>query len=46
MRSITDVMRQFELNWTDQLETQAIAATCRDTQMSWLESMRNPVVAI
>lgn len=46
MRSITDVIRQFKLNWTDQLGAQAIAAACRDAQMSWLQSTLNPVVTI
>ena len=46
MRSITDVIRQFKLNWTEQLDGQAIAAACRDAQMSWLQSTLNPVVTI
>jgi hypothetical protein len=46
MRSITDVIRQFKLNWTDQLDAPAIAAACRDAQMSWIESLLNPVVTI
>lgn len=46
MRSIADVIRQFKLNWTDQLDAQAIARACRDAQMSWLESRLNPVVTI
>jgi hypothetical protein len=46
MRSITDVIRQFKLNWTDQLDAQAIAVACRDAQMSWIESLLNPVVTV
>lgn len=46
MRSIANVIRQFKLNWTDQLEPQAIAAACRDAHMSWLQSTLNPVVTI
>lgn len=46
MRSITDVIRQFKLNWTDQLDGQAIATACQDAQMTWLQSMLNPVVTV
>ena len=46
MRSITDVIRQFKLKWTEQLDSQAIAAACYDAQMTWLQSMLNPVVTI
>ena len=46
MRSITDVIRQFKLNWTEQLDAQAIATACRDAQMSWLQSLLNPVVTV
>jgi hypothetical protein len=46
VRSITDVIRQFKLNWTEQLDSQAIAAACQDAQMSWIQSMLNPIVTI
>ena len=46
MRSITDVIRQFKLNWTDQLDRQAIATACQDARMSWLQSTLNPVVTV
>ena len=46
MRSITDVIRQFKLNWTDQLDGQAITTACQDARMSWLQSTLNPVVTV
>ena len=46
MRSIMDIVRQFKLQWTDQLDSQAIATACRDAQMSWLESTLTPIVTI
>jgi hypothetical protein len=46
VRSITDVIRQFKLNWTEQLDAEAIAAACQDAQMSWLQSTLNPIVTI
>lgn len=46
MRSITDVIRQFKLKWTEQLDGHAIATACHDAGMSWLESMLNPVVTV
>ena len=46
MRSNTDVIRPFKLKWTEQLDSQAIAAACYDAQMTWLQSMLNPVVTI
>jgi len=46
MRSITDVVRQFKQNWTEELAPAAIAQACRDAGMSWNESPLNPVVTI
>jgi hypothetical protein len=46
MRSITDVVRQFKQNWTEELAPSAIAQACRDAGMRWHESTLNPVVTI
>ncbi len=46
MRSISNVVRQFKAQWTQQLDEQAIADACRDVNMSWIESMLNPVTTI
>jgi hypothetical protein len=46
MRSITDVIRQFKRNWTEQLSPKSIADACRDSGMTWIESMLNPIVTI
>jgi len=46
MRSITEVVRQFKQNWTEELSSTAIAQACRDAGMSWNESLLTPVVTI
>lgn len=46
MRSISEIVRQFKLQWTQQLNAEAIVTACRDAQMVWLDSTLNPVVTI
>lgn len=46
MRSITEIVKEFKLNWTEELNSQNIAQACRDSGMSWIESTLNPVVTI
>lgn len=46
MRNITDVVRQFKQNWTEELCPDAITQACRDAGMKWYESALNPVVTI
>jgi hypothetical protein len=46
MRSITDVIRNFKLRWTEELQGPAIAKACRDAKMSWIGSTFNPVVTV
>jgi len=46
MRSITDVVKQFKENWTEEINPQKVADACRDCGMTWIESMLNPVVTI
>jgi hypothetical protein len=46
MRSITDIVRQFKQNWTEELDPSNIERACRDCGMAWIESMLNPVVTI
>jgi hypothetical protein len=46
MRSITDVVRQFKQNWTEEISPSAIAQACCDAGMSWNDSLLNPVVTI
>ena len=46
MRSITDVIRQFRQNWTEELNPENIADACRESGMTWIESMLNPVITI
>jgi hypothetical protein len=46
MSSITDILRRFKQNWTEELSPQAIAQACRDAGMQWYESALNPVVAV
>lgn len=46
MHSITDVVRQFKQNWTEELSPAAITRSCRDAGMKWYDSALNPVVTI
>lgn len=46
MCSITDVLRHFKQNWTEELSAAAITQACRDAGMQWYESALTPVVTI
>lgn len=46
MVSITDVLRRFKQNWTEELSGRAIVGACRECGMQWYESALNPVVTI
>jgi len=46
LRSITQTVKQFKLNWTEELNAKNIARACRDGGMTWIESTLNPVVTI
>jgi len=46
VRSITEIVKQFKQNWTEKLNPKKIANACRDSGMTWIESMLNPVVTI
>ena len=46
MRSITKIVKQFKENWTEEINPQNIEQACRDSGMSWIDSMLNPVVTI
>jgi hypothetical protein len=46
MRSITEIVKHFKENWTEELNTENISDACHDCGMSWIESMLNPVVTI
>jgi hypothetical protein len=46
MCSITEVLRRFKQNWTEEISPQAIAQACRDVGMKWYESALSPVVTI
>ena len=46
MRIITDVIRQFKRQWTEELSPDAIEKACRDEGMTWNDSLLNPVVTI
>lgn len=46
MRSISDVVRRFKQNWTEELSPQAVAQACRDVGMRWYESALSPVVTL
>lgn len=46
VRSITEIVKQFKQNWTEELNNQSIANACRDSGMRWINSLLNPVVTI
>lgn len=46
MHIITDVLRRFKQNWTEELSPDAITQACQDVGMKWYESALNPVVTI
>jgi hypothetical protein len=46
MRSITDVVRQFKRNWTQELEPTALSRACREAGMAWNDSTLNPITTI
>jgi hypothetical protein len=46
MRSITEIVKQFKQNWTEELSPENISNACYDCGMIWIDSMLNPVVTI
>ena len=46
MHSITDIVRRFKQNWTEELSAHAIAQACLDADMTWHNSALNPIVTI
>jgi len=46
MHSITDIVRRFKQNWTEELSAHAIARACLDADMTWHNSALNPIVTI
>ena len=46
MHSITDIVRRFKQNWTEELSACAIDQACRDADMTWHNSVLNPIVTI
>lgn len=46
MRIITDVVRQFKRDWTEELSASAITRACQDAGMAWHESTLNPIATI
>ena len=46
MRSITDVVRQFKQNWTQQLSETGIDEACRRSGMTWIDSTLNPITTV
>jgi len=46
VRSITQALEQFKLNWTLELSSEKIANACCDCGMKWIESLLNPMTTI
>jgi hypothetical protein len=43
--TLTQVVKQFQQDWTGQLEPDAILTACRDVAYRWRERMLDPVTA-
>ena len=46
MRSITEIVRQFKQDWTEEINPARIEQACRDCGLRWIDSVLNPVVTI
>ncbi len=46
MRSISNIVRQFKNDWPRELTAESIADACRQCDMSWINSMLDPVTTI
>ncbi|MEQ1905145.1 MAG: IS4 family transposase [Pirellulaceae bacterium] len=46
MRSITEIVKCFKQDWTEELNPLKIEIACRDCGMSWISSMLNPVTTM
>lgn len=46
MHSITDVIKHFKQNWTEELSETAIAQACHEVGMTWRDTLLNPVMTI
>ncbi len=46
MYIITDIVRRFKQNWTEELSEAAIGQACREAGMAWHDSTLTPIVTI
>ena len=46
IRNLSDVVRQFKQEWTNQLEDAAIGEVCRAEGMTWRQTILTPIVTI
>ena len=46
VHSISEVVRQFKREWTNQLEDKAIEQVCREQGMCWRQTVLNPIMTI
>jgi len=46
VHSISEVVRQFKREWTNQLEDKAIEQVCREQGMRWRQTVLNPIMTI
>jgi hypothetical protein len=44
--TLTQVVKQFQQDWTSQLEPEAILTACRDVAYRWRERTLDPVTTI
>ena len=38
MQSITEIVKQFKQNWTEEINSASIEQACRDCDMTWIDS--------
>ena len=46
MLSVTEIVKQFQQNWTEELNSDNIANACRDSGMTWINSRLNPAAKV
>jgi len=46
VHSIAHVVRQFKNNWSNELDEEAVEKACRDHDMTWNDSLLNPIMTI
>ena len=46
IHNLSELVRQFQQEWTSQLGDEAIAEVCREEGMRWMQTILTPIVTI